>query len=293
MTDPVLTFVILAFFFTAIAAARYFKTLDTGFGRAAASPIVSGIASGVVIFVAGRFAELHAVVAGIVMTIAAMYVRHTGDESEAAEGMLLGALIGASAALPLAFSGENELRHFSECVVAGTIAGYGVTFAQFHVTDRARQLLLDLITAVVAVAGASLPAILERAGFRQRAVAIFVALAVPLISAVTVFARWRSVRSELAHEAAIGVIDAREVRTTAHPIFRFTRAGWSDAAAHREFVRLANRIALRKRQQRNRPDDTARLYQLEIIKLRMQLQQMADIEREAKSDDGSRMTDHG
>ena len=281
MTDPVLTFVILAFFVAAIAAARYFKTLDTGFGRAAASPIVSGIACGVVIFIAARFTDLHAVVTGIVMTIAAMYVRHTGAESEAPEGMLLGALIGASAALPLAFSGENELLHFSECAMAGTIAGYGVTFAQFHVTDRARQLLLDLITAVLAVAGASMPAILGRAGFRERSVAIFVACAIPLLSAATVFARWRRVRSELAHEAAIGVIDADEVRTTAHPILRFTRAGWSDAAAHREFVRLANRIALRKRQQRNRPDDTARLYQLEIIKLRMQLKEMAAIERHA------------
>lgn len=281
MTDPVLTFVVLAFFFTAIAAARYFKTLDTGFGRAAASPIVSGIASGIVIVVATRFTHLHVIVTGIVMTIAAVYVRHTGDESEAPEGMLLGALIGASAALPLAFSGENELRHFSECALAGTIAGYGVTFAQFHVTDRARQLLLDLVTAVVAIAGAALPELLERTGFRERPIAIFVAVAIPLLSAVTVFARWRSVRSELAHEAAIGVIDAREVRTTAHPLLRFTRAGWSDAAAHREFVRLANRIALRKRQQRNRPDDTARLYQLEIIKLRMQLQAMAGIEKQA------------
>jgi len=95
---------------------------------------------------------------------------------------------------------------------------------------------------------------------------------------------------ELAHEAAIGVIDADEVRTTAHPILRFTRAGWSDAAAHREFVRLANRIALRKRQQRNRPDDTARLYQLEIIKLRMQLKEMANIERHTS--EGSPSSNH-
>ena len=292
MTDPVLTFLILAFFFAAIAAARYFKTLDTGFGRAAASPILTGVASGVVMFVASRFTSLQTVVIGaVVMTLAAIYVRHTGDESEAPEGMLLGALIGASAALPLAFSGENELRHFSECAIAGTIAGYGVTFAQFHVTDRARQLLLDLVTAVVAILGASLPALLERAGFRERHVAIVVAVAIPLLSATTVFARWRSVRSELAHEAAIGVIDASEVRTTAHPILRFGRAGWSDAAAHREFVRLANRIALRKRQQRTRPDEIARLYQLEIIKLRMQLKEMANIERHA--DDGSPAADHG
>jgi hypothetical protein len=285
MTDPVLTLIILVFFFAAIAAARYFKTLDTGFGRAAASPILSGIASGVVIAIASRFTSLHTIVTGVVMTLAAIYVRHTGDESEAPEGMLLGALIGASAALPLAFSGDNELRYFSECGIAGTIAGYGVTFAQFHVTDRARQLLLDLMTVVVAILGAALPAILERAGFRERNIAIVVAAAIPVLSAATVFARWRSVRSELAHEAAIGVIDAKEVRSTAHPILRFGRAGWSNAAAHREFVRLANRIALRKRQQRDRADEIARLYQLEIIKLRMQLKEMANIERHAASDD--------
>ena len=287
MTDPVLTFVILAFFFAAIAGARYFKTLDTGFGRAAASPVISGIASGIVILIARRFVSMPIAVIGIVMTLAALYVRHTGDESEAPEGMLLGALIGASAALPLAFSGENELRHFSECAVAGTIAGYGVTFAQFHITDRARQVILDVITAAVAIAGAWLPSLLEGDGFSQRRVAVFVAVAIPILSATTVFARWRTIRSELAHEAAIGVIDARDVRTTAHPILRFGRAGWSDAAAHREFVRLANRIALRKRQQRNRPDEIARLYQLEIIKLRMQLQEMAKIDRtsvEARDD---------
>jgi hypothetical protein len=278
MTDPVLTFIVLAFFFAAVAGARYFKTLDTGFGRAAASPILAGIASGAVIFVTSHYLPM-AAVTGIVMTLAALYVRHTGDESEAPEGMLLGALIGASAALPLAFYGENELRHFSECAVAGTIAGYGITFALFHVTDRGRQVLLDIVTAVVAVAGAWLPVLLEGAGFSQRRVAIFIAVAIPLLSAATVFARWRTVRSELAHEAAIGVIDAAQVRTTAHPILRFGRAGWSDAAAHREFVRIANRLALRKRQQRNRPDEIARLYQLEIIKLRMQLQEMAKIGR--------------
>jgi len=280
MTDPVLTFIILAFFFAAIAGARYFKTLDTGFGRAAASPILSGIAWGVVILIASRFTSLLAVVTGIVMTIAAIYVRHTGDESEAAEGMILGALIGASAALPLAFSGENELLHFAECAIAGTIAGYGVTFALLHVTDRGRQVILDIITAGVAIAGAWLPSLLQSAGFSQRRIAIFVAVAIPLLSAATVFARWRTIRSELAHEAAIGVIDAGQVHTTAHPILRFGRAGWSDAAAHREFVRLANRIALRKRQQRNRPDEIARLYQVEIIKLRMQLREMASIERQ-------------
>ncbi|HEX2120988.1 MAG TPA: hypothetical protein VHL59_05030, partial [Thermoanaerobaculia bacterium] len=48
---------------------------------------------------------------------------------------------------------------------------------------------------------------------------------------------------------------------------------------HREFVRIAHRIALRKRQQRGRTEEVARLYQLEVIKLRMQLQDMTRIDR--------------
>ena len=65
------------------------------------------------------------------------------------------------------------------------------------------------------------------------------------------------------------------------PLLRLGRGGWIDAHAHRAFVRIANRIALRKRQQRNRPDEVARLYQLEIIKLRMQMQEMSKIDHAA------------
>jgi hypothetical protein len=274
MTDPVLTFILLALFFLAIAGTRWFKTLDTGFGRAAATPVLTGIACGVILLFVP-----YAAATGILLTIAAIYVRHTGDESEAPEGMLLGALIGASAALPLAFSGEAELRKFAEVVIAGTIAGYGITFAAFHVADRLKQLVLDVVTAAAAVGGAAAPSLLARTGVTDRRIAITVAIAIPVLSILTVFVQWRHVRTELADESALGFVDPRDVRATAHPILRLGRAGWTNAHAHREFVRLANRIALRKRQQRGRPEAVARLYQLEIIKLRMQLQEMAKIDR--------------
>jgi hypothetical protein len=279
MTDPVLTFILLALFFLAIAAARWFKTLDTGFGQAATTPLLTGIGCGVILL----FIH-HAAATGILLTIAAIYVRHTGDESEALEGMLLGALIGASAAIPLAFSGDAELRRFAEVVIAGTIAGYGITFAAFHVADRVKQLLLDVVTAIVAVGGAAAPSLLARTGVSDRRIAISVAIAIPLLSIITVFVEWRHVRTELEDEAALGFVDPRHVRATAHPILRLGRAGWTNAHAHREFVRLANRIALRKRQQRERTEAIARLYQLEIIKLRMQLQEMAKIDRAMRDD---------
>ena len=63
-----------------------------------------------------------------------------------------------------------------------------------------------------------------------------------------------------------------------------------DAAAHREFVRIANRLALRKRQQRARSEEMARLYQLEIIKLRMQLQEMTRIDARSRAGHGDQAT---
>ena len=90
-------------------------------------------------------------------------------------------------------------------------------------------------------------------------------------------------RAELSHEASLGFVNDADVRRTAHPLLRLGSGGWADRKAHREFVRLANKIALRKRQQRNRPDDIARLYQVEIIKLRMQIQEMSKIDRDVVS----------
>jgi hypothetical protein len=271
MTDPVLTLVLIVGLFGAVAAARWFKTLDADFVRAAATPAAVGIACGIVLC----FID-HPIVAGLLMTISAVYVRHVGEEPEAINGMLLGSLIGGAAALPVTIAGGDGPRIYVECVIAASIAGYGITFAAFHVADRARQLGLDCVTLVLAIGAASIP-------MPSRRAAIAVTIVVPLIAVAAVFKQWRSVRAELSHEASLGFMDDADVRTTAHPIRRFGRGGWIDAAAHREFVRLSNKIALRKRQQRNRPDEIARLYQLEIIKLRMQVQEMTKIDRDARS----------
>jgi len=271
MTDPVFTFVLIVWFFVAAGAARWFRTLDTDFARAAVTPAATGIACGIVLLFFS-----HPVVIGVLMTIAAIYVRHIGHESEPINGMLLGSLIGASAALPPAIAGGDVPRLFAQCVIASAIAGCGITLAAFHVADRTRQLAFDAITALVAIASAYIP-------IPSRDAAIGAAIAVPVITIGAVFKQWRSVRGELSHEASLGFMDDADVRITAHPLLRLGRGGWIDAAAHREFVRLSNKIALRKRQQRNRPDEVARLYQLEIIKLRMQVQTMTKIDRDARS----------
>jgi hypothetical protein len=273
MTDPLLSIVVILGFVAAAAAMRWFKTLDRGFWRAVRTPIMTGLISGVVILLADG-TRVQVLATGIVLTAAALYVRLTGDESEPSEGMLFGGVTGAAATLPLLFLSRDATLHLAQNLLAGGLAGLGITFAALHVVSRGRQIILDAVTAALAVGAAALPRFSD---IPSRNAAIAVAAALPLLVLLTIFKQWPDVRAELRHEASLGFIADADVRRTAHPFLRLGRAGWKDRGAHREFVRLANRIALRKRQQRHRPDEVARLYQLEIIKLRMQIQEMSNI----------------
>ena len=274
MTDVVFALILLAAFTVALALVRHFRTLDRDFGAAAATPMIAGLLSGVLLAVPLRL-PLY-VTAGILLTLAALYVRLTGRESEPIDGMLMGALTGAAASVPLLFVEDRLAAPVASCILAGAVAGYGITFAVSHVADKSKQLIIDVVTAAAAIAVASLP---FDTALPPRRVATAVAIAVPLLAVITVFLQWGDVRRELTGEAQLGFVDENDVRRTAHPLLRLGRAGWANSGAHREFVRLATKLALRKRQQRGRPEEIARLYQLEIIKLRMQIEEMTRIDR--------------
>lgn len=223
MTDPVLAFVLIAAFLAALAAAAYFKNLDNALGREARNPLIAGVIAGALIWF---FDNPPAI--GIILTLVALYVRLTGSESEPSDGMILGAMTGAAAAVPLAFRGQHELLRFAQCVLAGAVAGYGITFGLTHVREKTRQLIVDAITMAIAIAAAWLVALLP---LPEREIAIAVAATIPLLTVLTVFRQWPAVRAELRHDAALGVIDDEDVRTTAHPILRLGRGGWHDRAA--------------------------------------------------------------
>ena len=274
MSDPVLCIVVYAIFLAAMAAGHYFKTLDNDLGTAWRTALAMGLAVAFVLFLVRA---LYPVAGGIALTLAALYVRHTGRETEAIDGMIVGSVMGATAAMPFVMTSVHAAGIIASLMLAGGVAGYGITFAVFHVADKRKQIAFDVATAAAAIVVAWLPSLALRYGMRERDILLIVAATLPLIVVIAVFQQWPDVRAELRHEASLGFLSDGDVRTTAHPLLRLGRGGWTDRRAHREFVRLANRIALRKRQQRNRPDEEARLYQLEIIKLRMQIQEMSRI----------------
>ena len=120
MTDPVLTFVLIVCAFVALLAVRFFKTLDPGVWDVWTTPVVAGIVSGVVL----RFTSAAPVAIGILLTLAALYERLTGHESEPVDGMLLGAASGAAAAIPLVIQSDAPCRMLAECLVAGAVSGF-------------------------------------------------------------------------------------------------------------------------------------------------------------------------
>jgi hypothetical protein len=278
MTDPLFALVTAVSFLAALGVARWFKSLDGDLWRAWRTALPAGAVSGILLHMVGA----SSIAVGVILTLAALYVRLTGDESEPSDGTIFGAAAGTTAAVALIVLGHAAGTELAQFLLAGAVGGFGVTLASLlYVGDKLRQLVLDLITAAAAITTAALVPLVRSVlpGIDDRRTAIIAATAVPLIVIATVFKRWRDATAELSHEASLGFLNAADVRSTAHPFARLGRGGWSDRNAHRAFVRLATSLALRKRQQRNRTEDVARLYQLEIIKLRMQIQEMSHIDR--------------
>lgn len=284
MTEPVTALLIILGFLINLAAARFFKTLDAELMNAWQTPVIAGAVAGVVLRVSHAS---NPVAIGVVITAVVLYVRLMGHETEPVDGMMLGACSGAVAALPLIIRSDTPCRPVATCILAGAVAGFGVTVAAQHIVDRTRRYVIDLVTAVLAMGAAAVPLALSAAGVNDCTVALISAASVPVFVVIVVFHQWPDVRAELTHEASLGFMADADIRRTAHPLMRLGRGGWSDASAHRVFVRVANQIALRKRQQRTRSAELARLYQLEIIKLRMQMEAMSRINREARGEEAS------
>src|SRR5258708_1649307 len=165
MSDPVLCIVVCAVFLAAMAAAHFFKTLDNDLGTAWRTALAIG---GAVAFVLFLVRAIYPIIGGIALTLAALYVRHTGRETEAIDGMLVGSVMGATAAIPFVMTSVHEAGIMASLMLAGAVAGYGVTFAVFHVADKKKQIAFDVATAAAAIVVAWLPSLPARSGIPHR-----------------------------------------------------------------------------------------------------------------------------
>src|SRR5882757_8695930 len=181
MSDPVLCMVVYAVFLAAMAAAHFFKTLDNDLGTDWRTALAIGVAVAFVLFLVRA---LYPVIGGIALTLAALYVRHTGRETEAVDGMLVGSVMGATAAIPFVMTSVHEAGILASLMLAGAVAGYGITFAVFHVADKRKQIAFDVVTASAAIVVAWLPSLALRYGIAERISLLVVATALPLIVVV-------------------------------------------------------------------------------------------------------------
>src|SRR3954452_24236685 len=194
MSDPVLCIVVYVVFLAAMAAAHFFKTLDNDLGTRWSTAFAAGVVVAVLLFLVRA---LYPVIGGIALTLAALYVRHTGHETEAVDGMIVGSVIGATAAVPFVMTSVHAAGIIAALMLAGAVAGYGITFAVFHVADKRRQIAFDVATAGGAVLVAWLPSLAVRYRISDRNILLVVATALPLIVVIATFQQWPDLRAEL------------------------------------------------------------------------------------------------
>ena len=205
-----------------------------------------------------------ALIAGLVLVLA-LFGRGAIDAISRLE---LAAFTGLGMALILvSFRSADPLLDLARALLAA--AAVGLAFTGWRRTE---------IAAGVGFAGGILaaiaPGVLAQAGVPPRSLAIGAATVVPVILLINVVRRWGVIRRELADEARLGLFGDGDIERVAHPLKRLRRGKGENRDAHLRFVQLATSLAMRKRQQRMLPEADARLMQLEILKLRMELSEM-------------------
>lgn len=205
-----------------------------------------------------------ALIAGLVLVLA-MVRRGAIDAISRLE---LASFTGAGMALTLVFlRSVDPWLDIAWALLAA--AAVGLSFTGWRRTEVAAGVgLASGIFAAIA------PGVLIQAGIPARSIAFGAAALVPVILLINVVRRWGVIRRELADESRLGLFGDSDIERVAHPLKRLRRRKGENKDAHLRFVQLATSLAMRKRQQRMLPEADARLVQLEILKLRMELSEM-------------------
>lgn len=241
--------------------------------------VTIAVAAWIPTFFAGK--DLHgSLLVAVAIVISMWLIRAREVDADFTEGMLIGALAGVIGGTLGMLAAKGTATEVTTFAVAGALGG-AVIFAATLRLRRARAAIA--IVAAIALWLALEP--LERAAGRvaNPAMPIIAVVTVAATAAVATIARFPALRRELRTEASLGLLSQTDADAVTHPLKRFQNAHWRDREARRAFVRVATEIAVRKRRQRRMDSATARLYQLEVLKLRMELQEIQQVEAAVRS----------
>ncbi len=271
--EPWFTFACLLAGLILMILAGIFKNLAMQWSASVGAPLMCGALAGLAIsWTHARGPFDGAVAATIALTLSAAWLYRRGFHSEPLEGFMRGAITGIAAAFTGVALSAGDFRNTAPLILAGGTAGVVLTFLRERWKGRTA-----IVLAISAVAAAAVwAAVLAGGTIVEKAHLTLAAAVAPSLIVITgVFLRWPRLRRELDEEARLGLFNEELVRPSANPVLRLFRGGWPDRTLRRRFVTVANELAVRKLQQRNGHPDLARIHQLDVFKLRTQLQDLA------------------
>ncbi|HVT03552.1 MAG TPA: hypothetical protein VHL58_09295 [Thermoanaerobaculia bacterium] len=260
--------------------ARYFRTLATDSGSWTATRIAKGLAAGVITLIAAAWTGSILYPAAILTSLAAVWSRGDERELDLMDAALSGTVVGCGVALPIVMGANTDSSFVPAVIVLAIVVSAA---AHFFASTRAWVRVLVLTAGV----GSGLLILNASTALPVKALPWSVGIATgitPLLTLGSVFARWPSALRELKDETRLGFFDHQEIRRTVHPIRRLSLSMWRNRDARRRFVQLSTDLAMRKHQQRTMGSGVARLYQLEIMKLRSDLREIEGVERSLRAE---------
>lgn len=256
----------------AFALIALMRDLRVDVGGRLLPAIVTGVAAGTTHVALSRESTLGALALPAILVAGCILLRWRNVDEDFVEGTIAGVVAGAFAA---AIIGDRvSPGDPAAAVMHGALAGLGTHLVLFR---------YRVVGAIAAVATASLLVALheplERLFEPHGWMGAFTAVAVIAgAAAIATALQYRRLAHEFDEERELGVIPDDIARSLTNPLRRLMMDGWHDRKARHEFVRLATALATRKSRQRRMSASAARLYQLEILKLRQLLQDVYSVE---------------
>jgi hypothetical protein len=272
---PLIAVAMVAATLLLLALADLFKNVEPEWRATFIEPAAAGAVVGVLTWGGGRLAgdALAMALAAVALTLAAAHLQRRGLHTEPVEGWLAGGVAGSAAAIVYA-----PLTDRSPALAAGAMliggATAGAVYAGLYERLQRYVVPASIATWFAAVAASFIPRLIV-SELTEVQTLLLIALFVPAAVFAIVLAGRKAAIAELREEVALGFFPEPELRRATNPLVRLIASGgWHDRAMRRRFIRVTTELATRKRRQRIARPDLSRLYQLDVFKLRMEIQEL-------------------